>query len=144
MLQTHNQQNQMIIRIQKQEVPLKQMILAAEPQADVLPFQFQNEIAVSHFHSAQEVHENQISSAFNCKLLVPNRKQSTVLPSVTSLDSCLNSKCKGQHHTPLLLPTPLPKSLLWYSTMHWCSVSPKITLVLCFKFRIWNNTKWTG
>ena len=111
MLQTHNQQNQMIVGIQKQELPLKQIILAAEPQADVLPFQFQNERAVSHFHGAQKVHENQISSAFNCKLLVPDRKQSTAVPLVTSLHSCLDSTRKGQHHKPLLLPTPLPKSL---------------------------------
>lgn len=87
------------------------MILASEPQADALPFQFQNERAVSHFHSAQEVHRNQTSSAFSCKLLVPKRKQHAVLFPITSLCSCLNPKSKGQHHKSLSVPTALPKTL---------------------------------
>lgn len=95
----------MIARIQKQELPLNQ-ILAAEPQADVLPFQFQNESAVSHFHGAREEQENKISCAFKHKLLVPDRKRSTSLPPVKT-PSAKGSK----HHTPLLVPTPLPKSL---------------------------------
>lgn len=41
----------MIVRIQKQGLPLNK-ILAAEPQADMLPFQFQNESPVNHFHGA--------------------------------------------------------------------------------------------
>lgn len=122
----------------------KKRVLAAEPQADVLPFRFQNERAVRHFHGVQEVHENSISSAFGCKLLVPDRSQSAVLPSVTSLSSRLGDQCEGQHHKPPSLPTPLPKSPHWSSTMHWCSVGPKITLVLCFRFRVWNNRNRTG
>lgn len=42
----------MIVRIQKQGLPLNQ-ILVAEPQADVLPFQFQNESVVSHCRGAR-------------------------------------------------------------------------------------------
>lgn len=95
----------MIVRIQKQELPLNK-ILAAEPQADMLPFQIQNENAINHLHGAQEKQENKISCAFKCKLLVPDTKRSTALPPVKT-PSAKGSK----HHTPLLVPTPLPKSL---------------------------------
>lgn len=95
----------MIVKIQKQELPLNK-ILAAEPQADMLPFQFQNENAVNHFHGARDKQENKIFCAFKCKLLVPDRKRNTALPLLKTLSA------KGsKHHTPLLVPTPLPKSL---------------------------------
>lgn len=86
--------------------------LAAEPQADMLPFQFQNECAVKHFQGAWEEQENEISCAFKHKLLVPDRKRSRALPALKT-PSAKGSK----HHTPLLVPTPLPKSLHWSSTM---------------------------